>query len=100
VDTTKGARIDTIYTSINFPTPPHFGDYYLPIYPVVRLLVSLVELVTTIVLFLYLINRVVYTTTTITSCTHPFYKINRNFLNFRFGLFSRVYIIIIIIIKI
>ncbi len=51
---------------------------YLPIYPVVRLLVSLVELVTTIVLFLYLINKGVYTTTTITSCTHhPFYKINR-----------------------
>ncbi len=55
---------------------------YTYIYPVVRLLVSLVELVTTIVLFfLYLINRVVYTT--ITSCTYPFYKINRRKFFFR-----------------
>jgi len=76
VDTTKGAWIDTIYTSINFSySSPLWG--LLPTYLscCVSLLVSLVELVTTIVLFLYLINRVVYTT--ITSCTHPFYKINR-----------------------
>jgi hypothetical protein len=64
----------------------------------VHLLVSLVELVTTLVLFLFLINRGVYTTTTIKSCTHhPFYKINRRKFFFRFDLFFRVYIIIIII---
>ncbi len=61
VDTTKGARIDTIYTSIDFPTPPPLWEL-LPTYPIVCLLVSLVELVSTIVLFLFLINRVVYTT--------------------------------------
>lgn len=103
LDTTKGARINTIYTSFNFPTPPPlWGLLPTPIYPVVCLLVSLVELVTIIVLFLYLINRGVYTTTTIKVCTHhPFFKINRRKFFFRFDFyFFRVYIIIIIIIKI